>query len=580
MPMLDSEPRDKIINAATSAHLTYYGGPVIQNVRVTQIDWNSSVPNQTDYANFYTAVTQSEYFDWLNEYNTTSPAQSIGRGSYWGKYVDSQTSTSVTDAQIQTAINNAINAGVVPAADNNQIYMVHFPSGVSITSSDGGQSCVSGGFCAYHGTFQRGSQYVYYGVIPDMSGGCSTGCGTSTKLNNTTSVASHELIEAVTDAAVGLATTYGPPLAWYDQTNGEIGDICNGVQGTIASGWTVQKEWSNQQNACIVSKATTTNDFSISMSPTSQTATAGGASVTYTVATGVTAGSAGTVSLSVSGAPSGVTATLGATSVTAGGSTTLTVTAGSSAAAATSTLTVTGTEGTKTHSASATLQVQSGGGGGGGGSVLSNGVPVSNLSGAVNSQQNFTIAIPTGASNLSIKISGGSGDADLYVKFGSAPTLSSYDCRPYINGNAETCSFSTPQVGTYYIMLNGYAAYSGVTLVASYSTGGGGGGGGSVLSNGVPVSNLSGTSGSWQYFTLSVPSGKTSMTIKISGGSGDADLYVRYGAQPTTSTWDYRPYLYGNNETVNVSSPTAGTWYVGIRGYTSYSGVTLVGSYN
>jgi hypothetical protein len=101
-------------------------------------------------------------------------------------------------------------------------------------------------FCAYHGTFKIGSQNVYYGVLPDMTGACASGCGgASSTFANQTSVASHELIETVTDAEVGLASTLGPPLAWYDNTNGEIGDICNAQQGTFAGTdsvtYTIQK---------------------------------------------------------------------------------------------------------------------------------------------------------------------------------------------------------------------------------------------------------------------------------------------------------------------------------------------------
>lgn len=110
-----------------------------------------------------------------------------------------------------------------------------------------------------------------------------------------------------------------------------------------------------------------------------------------------------------------------------------------------------------------------GGTGGGTGNVLQNGVAVTGLSAAKGGKLNYTVAVPSGARNLKIAISGGSGDADLYVKAGSAPTTSSYDCRPYVTGNSETCSFSTPVAGTYYVMLNGYASFSGVTLKASWS---------------------------------------------------------------------------------------------------------------
>jgi serine protease len=214
-------------------------------------------------------------------------------------------------------------------------------------------------------------------------------------------------------------------------------------------------------------------------------------------------------------------------------------------------------------------------GGGGGGNELENGVPVSGISGAQTSQQFWTVDIPAGASNLQIQISGGSGDADLYVRFGSPPTTSTWDCRPYLNGNNETCSFPTPSAGTYHVMLRGYTTYSGVTLTATWTEGGGGG----CTPGGGTVPNLSGGTGSQSHYTLSVPACASTLTVRIFGGSGDADLYVRHGAQPTLSTWDCRPYLWGNNETCTFNDPAAGTWHIMLRGYTSYSGVTLDADY-
>jgi serine protease len=115
------------------------------------------------------------------------------------------------------------------------------------------------------------------------------------------------------------------------------------------------------------------------------------------------------------------------------------------------------------------------GGGNGGDTELENAVPVTNLSGSSGTELRYTIAVPAGASNLQIQMSGGSGDADLYVRFGAAPTTSTYNCRPYLNGNNETCTFSAPQTGIYHIMVRGYSAFSGVTLRGSFSTGGGSG---------------------------------------------------------------------------------------------------------
>ncbi|AKS42526.1 S8 family serine peptidase [Wenzhouxiangella marina] len=100
---------------------------------------------------------------------------------------------------------------------------------------------------------------------------------------------------------------------------------------------------------------------------------------------------------------------------------------------------------------------------------LENGVAENGLSGAAGSETFFTIDVPAGASDLSFQMSGGSGDADMYVRFGQAPTQSSYDCRPYRNGNNETCDFASPSTGTYHVMLRGYSSYSNTSLVASYT---------------------------------------------------------------------------------------------------------------
>jgi endonuclease I len=133
-----------------------------------------------------------------------------------------------------------------------------------------------------------------------------------------------------------------------------------------------------------------------------------------------------------------------------------------------------------------------GGGGTGGGNTLQNGVAVTGLSASTGQSLTYTLAVPTGATNLQIASSGGSGDADLYVRYGSAPTTTSYDCRPYLTGNNETCSVASPQAGTWYVMLRAYTSFSATSLVASYtpaSSGGGGGGSNDPYYAGVDTSS-------------------------------------------------------------------------------------------
>ncbi|MFK8011292.1 MAG: S8 family serine peptidase [Marinicellaceae bacterium] len=147
------------------------------------------------------------------------------------------------------------------------------------------------------------------------------------------------------------------------------------------------------------------------------------------------------------------------------------------------------------------------------GGTLSNGVAKTGLSGATGSQANFTLSVPAGATNLTFNMSGGSGDADLYVKFGSAPTTSSYDCRPYIGGNNESCPISNAQSGTYYVMVVAYSTYSNVSLVGSYTASSGGGQ--SLFTNNsnvnIPDNNPTGATSN-----INVTRNGNSNTIKIS----------------------------------------------------------------
>ena len=85
---------------------------------------------------------------------------------------------------------------------------------------------------------------------------------------------------------------------------------------------------------------------------------------------------------------------------------------------------------------------------------------------------------------------------------------------------------------------------------------------------------LTGAAGSTTFFSVDVPAGATNLQVSIAGGSGDADLYLRAGVAPTTSTFDCRPYLYGNNETCSVSSPN-GAYHFMVRGYEAYANTML-----
>ncbi|OHU85331.1 MULTISPECIES: M4 family metallopeptidase [Pseudoalteromonas] len=198
-----------------------------------------------------------------------------------------------------------------------------------------------------------------------------------------------------------------------------------------------------------------------------------------------------------------------------------------------------------------------------------NGVPRTGISGASKEQQFFVMNVPAGASNLQFATSGGTGDADLYVKFGSRPSLNTYDCKSTSSTSTETCAISAAQEGTYFVMVEAWNQISGVTLTGSYGDGEGP----------TPInrteSDISVARSDWARYTQELTAGYSSLEVTISGGTGDADLYVNFGSESTTSTYQCRPYKNGNEETCTITNPQAGTWHIDLRGYYAASGVTL-----
>ncbi|WNG33329.1 peptidase M4 [Archangium violaceum] len=195
---------------------------------------------------------------------------------------------------------------------------------------------------------------------------------------------------------------------------------------------------------------------------------------------------------------------------------------------------------------------------------LSNGVAVS-IAGSSGNKKYYTLEVPAGHTSLVFNTSGGSGDADLYVKFGAAPSTGTYDCRSYASGNAESCTFANPQAGTWYVLVHAYSEYSGASLKGTYSGGSGGGTGTPVYTT---VSGSVSRSQNVNYGPYNVLAGTTFKVVMT--GSGDPDLYVRFGSAPTTTSYHCRPFLSGASETCNLTVPAGqSSAYIMVRGYSS-----------
>ncbi|MCY1021920.1 M9 family metallopeptidase [Pyxidicoccus sp. MSG2] len=102
--------------------------------------------------------------------------------------------------------------------------------------------------------------------------------------------------------------------------------------------------------------------------------------------------------------------------------------------------------------------------------ILGNGCYRDNL--ASTYELYFYLWVPSGARNLRVQMSGGTGNADLYTRANQWPTLTVYDARPYLPGNDETAVISSPATGTWhYLIVKARAPYAGVRLEARFDTG-------------------------------------------------------------------------------------------------------------
>jgi hypothetical protein len=101
---------------ASANQITYHGGPVLSNVKVVLVEWNTNdgisvVDSDTNnpartLASFYADVTNSAYLDWLAQYST--PAQCIGRGTFAGSYTITNVLPSLTNADVETSLLNPL----------------------------------------------------------------------------------------------------------------------------------------------------------------------------------------------------------------------------------------------------------------------------------------------------------------------------------------------------------------------------------------------------------------------------------------------------------------------------------------
>jgi hypothetical protein len=146
---------------------------------------------------------------------------------------------STTDGAIVGFLLNQVKVGTLPKpgpAHPNLVYLVYFPSTTTIDDGSGTKMCV-GGYSGYHATnyLSGGLNEFGYAVLADCT----------SNLDDLTSTASHEVIEAATDPDDGWYLDPDPTDAWYGLVYAEAADLCEYEYNVSEGGFALQRSWSN-----------------------------------------------------------------------------------------------------------------------------------------------------------------------------------------------------------------------------------------------------------------------------------------------------------------------------------------------
>ncbi|HEX7644366.1 MAG TPA: hypothetical protein VF472_19335 [Burkholderiaceae bacterium] len=217
--------------ARRSTNLTLQGGPVMTAAKNIYYIWYGSSwdsASKTLLTNLGQHIGGSPYFNINTTYYNSAGTHVQNSVTLAGSTTNSGTlGTSLSDANIETIVSNAITSGALPS-DANGIYFVLTDKNTTATSG----FCTQ--YCGWHTNASIGGKDIKYAFIGDAETQCPSACGaTSPSPNNLpgadsmASIIAHEMEEATTDPDGN---------AWYSTSSGnENGDMCAWNFGTTST---------------------------------------------------------------------------------------------------------------------------------------------------------------------------------------------------------------------------------------------------------------------------------------------------------------------------------------------------------
>ena len=217
---------------SASTRFVDHGGRVLSSARVYPIYWGrywapdrvaSPTPDQITHA--LRTVLAGSYLAGLAQYRNIGPA--VIHGSH--VITTSDPRSQFTDRDIEAFLNAQFDAGVLPAPDEQAVYVVTIPPGIYSGEGDD----LSG----EHNYYRRDGHRIHYAWITD-----------SEVLDGATQTTTHEIVETLTDPE-GTAIL-GTPGTCDGERWCEIADICS--DAVKLHGVMVEPYWSNIAGHCVI----------------------------------------------------------------------------------------------------------------------------------------------------------------------------------------------------------------------------------------------------------------------------------------------------------------------------------------
>ena len=263
----EQDPNKYPSQHAPLPQLVNHGGPLLDKPHVVTVSFAGD-PSRNQYRAFDDAIIVSGWWTKV----MTGFGVSAGTG---GVYVELPntlpTTTAFSDDDIRALIKAKIADLTLPAPDNETLYVMYFPPGVTLTKGNGEGCQVWGGYHAAVGVLPPGDAGGFdaaYAVIPH----CKFPSDPTQNFIQTTVTVSHEIAEAASDPLVLVDGAPGEPAfdldsndAWvpdyYAGGYPENGDMCGDLADYFVEGsYSVQRIWSNaaalvDDNPCAPSPA-------------------------------------------------------------------------------------------------------------------------------------------------------------------------------------------------------------------------------------------------------------------------------------------------------------------------------------